>query len=130
VDIVGLNCLRGPAQTLPLLAEMRAAVPGHHLAAQPVAYRTTDEAPDFTALPAFPVGLDPYQLTRSEMARFALDARAAGADYIGSCCGSVAAHVREMARALAKLPPEDRSWRVDYGKPMSAYEYYGHQDQV
>jgi len=31
VDIVGLNCLRGPAQTLPLLAEMRAAVPGHHL---------------------------------------------------------------------------------------------------
>jgi len=130
VDIVGLNCLRGPAQTLPLLAEMRAAVPGHHLAAQPVAYRTTDEAPDFTALAAFPLGLDPYQLTRAEMARFALDAREAGADYIGSCCGSVAAHVREMARALGKLPPDDRTWRVDYGKPMSAYEYYGHRDPV
>ncbi|MGZ6328955.1 MAG: homocysteine S-methyltransferase family protein [Candidatus Limnocylindrales bacterium] len=130
VDIVGLNCLRGPAQTLPLLAEMRAAVPGHHLAAQPVAYRTTDAVPDFTALDAFPVGLDPFQLTRAEMAEFALEAQALGADYIGSCCGSVAVHVREMARALGKLPPEERTWRVDYAKPMSAYEYYGHADRV
>jgi len=38
--------------------------------------------------------------------------------------------VREMARALGKLPPDDRTWRVDYGKPMSAYEYYGHRDPV
>jgi 5-methyltetrahydrofolate--homocysteine methyltransferase len=64
------------------------------------------------------------------MADFALKARDLGVNYIGSCCGSVAAHVRAMARALGKLPGETRTWRVDYGKPMSAYEYYGHTDRT
>ena len=32
-----------------------------------------------------------------------------------------------MARALGKLPPENREWTVDYAKPMSAYEYYKHE---
>ena len=41
--------------------------------------------------------------------------------------GSVAIHVREMARALGKLPQENRKWNVDYSKPMSAYEYYKHE---
>jgi hypothetical protein len=31
-----------------------------------------------------------------------------------------------MARALGKLPQENRKWSVDYSKPMSAYEYYKH----
>ena len=62
-----------------------------------------------------------------EMARWAQQARDLGIDYIGSCCGSVAIHVREMARALGKLPQENRKWNVDYSKPMSAYEYYKHE---
>jgi len=32
-----------------------------------------------------------------------------------------------MARALGKLPPDSRPWRLDYAKPMSAYEYYKHE---
>ena len=43
-----------------------------------------------------------------------------GINYIGSCCGSVAEHVREMARVLGKLPADDRLWAVDYDKPKSA----------
>jgi hypothetical protein len=66
-------------------------------------------------------------LPRSDMADFAVKARSAGVDYIGSCCGSVAAHVKAMATALGKAEAE-REWRVDYDKPMSAYEYYGHGD--
>jgi betaine-homocysteine S-methyltransferase len=122
-DVVGINCLRGPEHTLPLIEEMRRAVPGY-VACQPVAYRTPAEKPDFTSLEAFPYELDPFQLTRREMARFAGQARDLGINYIGSCCGSVASHVREMARALGKLPPDDRPWRVDYDRPMSAFEYY------
>ncbi|MGE5414341.1 MAG: homocysteine S-methyltransferase family protein [Syntrophomonadaceae bacterium] len=125
-DIVGINCLRGPETTLPLIEEMRKAVEGF-VACQPVAYRTPPDRPDFTSLPEFPFELDPLQLSRREMARWAQQARDLGIDYIGSCCGSVAAHVREMARALGKLPQENRQWRVDYSKPMSAYEYYGHE---
>ncbi len=85
-DIVGVNCLRGPALTLPLMEEMRKAVPGF-LACQPVAYRTPTEHPDFTSLPAFPYELDPYQLTRKEMAEYAQRARDIGVNYIGACCG-------------------------------------------
>jgi methionine synthase I (cobalamin-dependent) len=124
-DVVGINCLRGPDLTLPLMEEMRKAVPGH-LGCQPVAYRTPAECPDFTALPQFPRGLDPFQLTRKEMGEYAARARDLGVDFIGACCGAVAIHVREMARALGKLPVDDRPWRVDYGKPMSAVEYYRH----
>ena len=125
-DVVGVNCLRGPATTLPIVEEMRSAVTGY-VAAQPVAYKTPSDQPDFTALPEFPLALDPLQLPREEMAQFAIDARDLGINYIGSCCGSVAAHVKAMAKALGKAEPE-REWRRDYDKPMSAYEYYGHTD--
>jgi betaine-homocysteine S-methyltransferase len=128
--VVGVNCLRPPEHTLPIVAEMREAVTGP-VAAQPVAYRTPADRPDFTSLPEFPLGLDPLQLSRADMASFATAARDLGVDYIGSCCGSVAAHVRAMAVALDKVDEEDdRIWRVDYERPMSAYEYYRHTDDV
>ncbi|NJO07269.1 MAG: hypothetical protein HC876_18125, partial [Chloroflexaceae bacterium] len=74
----------------------------------------------------FPFGLDPYQLPRTRLADFAVRAHDMGVRYIGSCCGSVAAHVREMARALGKLPPDDTMevWKQDGGRPKSAYEYH------
>src|ERR671936_3219065 len=94
-DIVGVNCLNGPEQQLPIALEMRGAVDGF-VATQPVAYRTSAERPDFTAQPSFPYALDPLQLSRPEMAEFARQAAEAGIDYIGSCCGSVQGHVRAM----------------------------------
>ena len=124
-DIVGINCLRNPQYTLPMMAEMRAAVSGY-IGCQPAAYHTPPDQLDFTALPEFPYALDPLQLTRARMADYAVQARDMGVNYIGSCCGAVAAHVRAMARALGKLPAEKRERRSPTGKPMSAYEYYGH----
>lgn len=127
-DIVGMNCLRSPEHTLPSMEKMRKAVDGY-LACQPVGYRTPKETPDFTSLPEFPYGLDPLQLTRKQMGDYALQAREIGINYIGSCCGSVSEHVREMARVLGKLPAESRIWKKGGVKPMSAYEYYDH-DQM
>jgi len=127
-DIVGMNCLRPPAHTLGAMEQMRKAVDGY-LACQPVAYRTPKDKPDFTSLPEFPYALDPLQLTRKEMGEYALRAKEIGINYIGSCCGSVAMHVREMARVLGKLPAESRIWKKGGTKPMSAYEYYDH-DQI
>jgi betaine-homocysteine S-methyltransferase len=126
-DVVGVNCLRSPELMLPFLEEMRAAVKGY-LACQPAAYRTPWESPDFTSLPQFPLELDPLQLSRKEMADYARRAREIGVNYIGACCGAVATHVREMARVLGKLPADERLWKKGGPKPMSAYEYYGHQD--
>jgi len=128
-DIVGLNCLRSPEHTLPLAAEMRRAVK-NYIACQPVAYRTTRDHRDFTSLPAFPDQLDPFQLSRGEMADYATKARELGVNYIGACCGAVASHIREMARVLGKLPAENRIWKKGGEKPMSAYEYYEHDKKA
>jgi len=102
-DILGANCGRDPARMLPLVEIMRAATTGY-VAAQPIGFRTRDALPNFTQLPEFPLGLDPLTLTRTEMATYARDARALGVNYIGSCCGSVAHHVRAMAEALGRRP--------------------------
>jgi betaine-homocysteine S-methyltransferase len=126
-DIVGVNCLNGPAQQLPIATEMVRAVGGAvPVAAQPVAYATSEEEPDFTSGSAFPYALTPLTLARGDLASFAAAARDAGVWYIGSCCGSVAEHVRAMAKVLGKLPAREREWRSTSGKAMSAYEYHEH----
>ena len=128
-DIVGVNCLNGPAQQLPIAREMVDAVRGSvPIAAQPVAYATSNEEPDFTAGDAFPFALTPMTLARGELARFAADARDGGIGYVGSCCGAVAEHVRAMAKVLGKLPEQEREWRSSSGKAMSAYEYHDHTE--
>jgi betaine-homocysteine S-methyltransferase len=126
-DVVGVNCLNGPEQQLPIAVEMLEAV-GGFVAAQPVAYRTESGQPDFTAAPTFPYGLDPLQLSRHEMAEYARAANDAGIRYIGSCCGAVQAHVRAMAIALGKVPADERGWRSGTGRAMSAYEYHAHTE--
>src|SRR5262249_19811684 len=103
-DIVGANCGCDPARMLPLVEIMRAAVSGY-VAAQPVAFRTRDDLPNSTEPAEFPLGLDPLTRTRAEMADYASRAREMGENYIGSCCGSVAHHVRAMAEALGRKPP-------------------------
>ena len=128
-DIVGVNCLNGPAQQLPIAREMVDAVRGSvPIASQPVAYATSNEEPDFTAGDAFPFALTPMTLARGELARFAADARDGGIGYVGSCCGAVAEHVRAMAKVLGKLPEQEREWRSSSGKAMSAYEYHDHTE--
>ena len=125
-DIVGVNCLRNPENTLPLMRQIREAVRGY-IACQPAAYRTPPGKPDFTSLPEFPLDLEPLQLSRKAMAEYALEARKIGVNYIGACCGASAAHIRSMAEALGKLSPDSRVWKTGGDRPMSAFEYYGHE---
>ncbi|MFO7737101.1 MAG: homocysteine S-methyltransferase family protein [Desulfatiglandaceae bacterium] len=112
-DIVGLNCGRGPATMFHLLKRIRESVVCY-TAAQPAPYRTTDTHPSFRDLrdregnKAFPVGLDPFLHTRFEMADFALDAKRAGINYIGICCGGAPHHVRAMAEALGRKVPASK----------------------
>jgi betaine-homocysteine S-methyltransferase len=98
---------------LPLLERVRAAV-DCPVAAQPVPYHTTPEAPTFHMLResngdrAFPLALDPFTCTRDEMAAFAVAARDLGIGYIGVCCGGAPHHVRAMAEALGRTVPASR----------------------
>ena len=128
-DVVGLNCVRGPATMLPLLGPIAAAV-DVPVAALPVPYRTTDEQPTFHALrdPSaplsealpFPTALDPFTCHRYEIADFTRRARAAGVGYFGLCCGAAPHHLRAMAETLGRTPPASR-----YSPDMSKHVYLG-----
>ena len=120
-EIVGVNCMRDPVHTYPILQEMRDATDAY-IAAQPVAHRTSDEVPWFTGTSAFPDKLEPTQMTRYEMADYALKAKAMGVNFIGACCGTVAVHLREMAKVLGKHQ-EEQIWQPDPDKPMSETEF-------
>lgn len=95
-----------------------------YVAAQPVAYRCTDEVPFFVGQPGFPDRIDDYKINRYGMGDFAKDAAAMGINYIGGCCGCEGSHIRQMARVLGRMPDELREWSRDDSKPQSATENY------
>jgi betaine-homocysteine S-methyltransferase len=131
-DVVGLNCSRGPATMLPLLAEIRAAV-DCHVAALPVPYRTTDEQRSMQSLRdphggevrPFPTALDPFTCTRYELGDFARDAHALGVGYLGVCCGAAPHHIRSVAEALDRTPPASR-----FSPDMSKHAYWGTDERI
>jgi betaine-homocysteine S-methyltransferase len=128
-DVVGLNCIRGPATMLPLIKSIRERV-GCHVAALPVPYRTSDHEPSFQSLTddcacipgdrPFPTALDPFTCNRYEIAEFTNEATEIGVRYLGVCCGAGPHHIRSMAEALGRTPPASR-----YSPDMSKHAYYG-----
>lgn len=133
-DVVGLNCMRGPATMLPLIREIRERV-GTPVAALPVPYRTTTAQPTFTSLTesrtsgsdvrAFPTALDPFTATREECADFARECHSIGVDYIGLCCGAGPHHLRAVAEALGREPEAHR-----YSPDMSRHAFYGDDEAI
>lgn len=101
---VGANCEQEPSRMLPLLREMRAAtsVP---IAAQPAAFRTTDDCHCFTRQPAFPDGLETIQVARHEFYEFGRAARAEGFGFVGGCCGCNAAYIRFLRAGITAQEP-------------------------
>jgi betaine-homocysteine S-methyltransferase len=53
-------------------------------------------------LPGARIALEPFLLTRVEMADFARTVKAMGVNYIGICCGGDPPYVRAMAEAMEK----------------------------
>lgn len=96
---VGANCEQEPQRMLAILRQMRAAVQVP-LAAQPAAFRTSDETPCFTRMPAFPDELETIQISRSKFEEFGRIARSEGISYAGGCCGCNAAYIRALAAGL------------------------------
>lgn len=98
-SLVGANCEQEPKRMLAVLREMRAAV-DVPLAAQPAAFRATDETPCFTRLPQFPDEMETIQTSREEFSDFGRIAKAEGIGYVGGCCGCNAAYIRALATGL------------------------------
>ncbi|XP_066287719.1 betaine--homocysteine S-methyltransferase 1-like [Branchiostoma lanceolatum] len=131
-DVVGLNCGRGPATTLPVLEEAVKNGIKTPLAFVPVPYRTDDKNPNFITMTdvddkvnplyhlAFPLDLDPWLCSRSQIAAFSRRAHDIGVRYIGLCCGNASHFTRAMDEALGRHPPASR-----YTADMSKHAYYG-----
>jgi len=85
---VGANC-SGPAELLPVIREMRAALPEIPLVAQPSA-----------GLPRLVDGQPVYEIGPGAMGEWAGRLVEAGADLVGCCCGTTPAHIRAIRNAL------------------------------
>jgi len=134
-DVVGLNCIRGPATMMPLLREVRKAVTTH-MAALPVPYRTGGEEPSFQSLRdthwhfeegtrPFPVALDPFTCNRYEIAEFGAQALAMDIRYLGVCCGAGPHHIRALAESVGKHPPASK-----YTADMSKHAFLGSDKRI
>ena len=88
---VGANCEQDPQRMLQLLREMRDAV-AVPLAAQPAAFRTTEECHSFTRLPAFPDDLEMIQVSRREFYDFGKIANNEGIGFVGAAVAALGRH--------------------------------------
>jgi 5-methyltetrahydrofolate--homocysteine methyltransferase len=93
VQGIGANCGKDPAEYAFFLKAMRSAAPDALLWAKPNAGlpRIVDEQAIYEAAPSY-------------MGQIALELCQAGAQVIGSCCGTTPDHIRAMAKALKNQP--------------------------
>jgi 5-methyltetrahydrofolate--homocysteine methyltransferase len=87
-DVVGANCGNGPAEYLPVMEQMRAAVDGF-LVVKPNAGMPRLVGDDII-----------YDITPDEMATWAERFKSIGVNVIGGCCGTTPLHVRAMAERV------------------------------
>lgn len=92
VDTIGANCGQGIEGFIPICGRMRAAT-DLPLWMKPNA-----------GLPASVEGQVVYRTTAQEFVRFVPELVQAGADFIGGCCGTEPAFIRELGKTLKDLP--------------------------
>lgn len=114
---------------LPLLRDIRKekSLDGTHIAALPVAYRTTAALPTFQSfgdMDSKYLELDCHTCTRFEFAQFAKTCvHDLNVAYIGTCCGGAPHHVRAMAEALGR-----RTLASEYSPDLKQHFVFGAAD--
>lgn len=103
VDAIGFNCGLGPAETLPLVEEIRkwTSLP---IIVQPNA-----------GLPESVNGQTVYNVSPSAFAQQMKKASQLGVSYLGGCCGTTPEHIREMIELCRDIPanvPEKKAFSL------------------
>lgn len=93
---VGANCSGGARQLKPIIEQM-AQTTGLYISVEPNA-----------GLPQLVDGKTVFPETPDEMARYAVELRAAGANIIGGCCGTTPDHIKAIAAAVKGTSPVKR----------------------
>lgn len=103
VDAIGFNCGLGPAETLPLVEEIRkyTSLP---IIVQPNA-----------GLPESVNGHTVYNVSPDDFATQMKKAAEIGVSYLGGCCGTTPEHIKKMIEACESIPanvPEKKNFTV------------------
>jgi 5-methyltetrahydrofolate--homocysteine methyltransferase len=100
-DIIGANCSLGPAQLLPVIEQL-AKNTRCPISVQPNA-----------GMPQLIHGQTVFPMQPAELAAWVPRLIAAGASYIGGCCGTTPAHIRAITTAAKGLSPASRPARPE-----------------
>ena len=95
-DIIGANCSLGPEQLIPIIKTL-AENCSKPISVQPNA-----------GMPQLVDGKTVFPMTPDDMGRWAPKLVAAGATFIGGCCGTTPAHIAALKTAIAGLKPATR----------------------
>lgn len=103
VDAIGFNCGLGPAETLPLIEEIRkyTSLP---IIVQPNA-----------GLPESVNGHTVYNVSPDDFAAQMKKAAEIGVSYLGGCCGTTPEHIKKMIETCENIPasiPEKKNFTV------------------
>ncbi len=90
-DVIGANCGQGVAGFLPICKRLRAATD------RPIWIKAN------AGLPTVLNGQMSYQMTPDEFARFVPELLAAGASFVGGCCGTGPAFIKAIAGCLSAV---------------------------
>ncbi|MBP2634800.1 MAG: metH 12 [Firmicutes bacterium] len=95
-SIIGANCSLGPAQLLPVIEilSQNCTLP---ISVQPNA-----------GMPQLVNGQTVFPMSAEEMAEWVPKLAAAGASFIGGCCGTTPAHIKAIRQTVDKLPYKER----------------------
>jgi homocysteine S-methyltransferase len=94
VPVIGANCSQGPQPMLETIQRMASAVKKAKLSAMPNA-----------GAPAMIEGRYVYLCTPEYMASYARRFLAAGVSFVGGCCGTTPAHIRNLVRSVRMVQP-------------------------
>jgi len=107
VDVIGLNCSSGPKVMLEAIEKMLGFTK-KPLSAMPNA-----------GLPATVEGRNIYLCSPEYMAQYARRFLMAGVRIVGGCCGTTAAHIKEIRSEARSLQPGQRALDVTIHEPAS-----------
>uniref|UniRef100_K1PSP5 DNA damage-binding protein 1 n=1 Tax=Magallana gigas TaxID=29159 RepID=K1PSP5_MAGGI len=78
-----------------------------------------------TGKQAFPFDLPAFACSRTQIAQFAREAKEAGVQYIGLCCGNASHYIRVVAEEYGRRPPAS-----EFSPNMSEHFIFGDQAHV
>ncbi len=90
-SVVGTNCGNGMERMIPIVREIRAALPG-----VPILVHAN------AGMPKLVDGVDVFSDSPADMARLAPEVVAAGAAIVGGCCGTTPEHIAAIRQALVR----------------------------